>query len=65
MRYWAIIGILVLATPLFAGIVVSERTVNKLTIDGHDDGGSWLVSSPTVKSSRGYLVFQEEGSHVA
>jgi hypothetical protein len=62
MRYWAIIGILVLATPLFAGIVVSERTVNKLTIDGHDDGQSWAVSSPTLKSSRGYLAYDAEAS---
>jgi hypothetical protein len=57
MRYWAIIGILVLATPLFAGIRVSESKVNRLTIDGHEEGGSWAVSSPTLKSSRGYLAY--------
>jgi hypothetical protein len=62
MRYWAIIGTLVLATPLFAGIRGPERTLNALTINGHDDGESWVVSSPTLKNSRGYLAYDATAS---
>jgi len=49
------------ALPSFAGIYLGERKVTELQIDGASYGGPWYVSSPVLRSPKGYLAYDLSG----
>jgi hypothetical protein len=57
----AVIGILVLALPLLAGIRSNQTRPDRLEIDGVDYGTNWTISSPTLCSKSGYLSYDVTG----
>jgi len=61
MRKWTLIVLVVFILPSFAGIRENRRTPNRLEIDGASYGRGWIVSSPTLHSPDGYLVYDATG----
>jgi hypothetical protein len=59
---WVLVGLaVVIALPAFAGIRGPTVKVDALSIDGHNYGVSWEISSPTLCSSSGYLAYDASG----
>src|SRR5436305_5751575 len=59
----AVAGLVLAALPALAGIRGPTATVNDLTINSQTfgGGGTWAVSSPTLRSPSGYLSFDATG----
>jgi len=60
---WALAGLAVaVALPAFAGIRGPTVKVEALSIDGHEYGGRWEISYPTLRSPSGlYLAYDASG----